>query len=167
MPLPEFRQKYVNKEGHISSEGSAYFVKKAEGLISYLNREHDPSTFAIPKYRTIHVPLGDIDIPSAQEVARECIMDIHRVSPKKKTLKQKRRICYLGSRSKFRDNYEQTQKSQMLRCFGTKAKIPEFPTYDQYLESFGDVDPEAASVSLPHESAGTAGAVWHFGTASR
>ena len=55
----------------------------------------------------------------------------------------------------------------MLRCFGEKAKIPEFPTYDQYLESFGDVDPEVASVSLPPESAGTAGAVWHFGTASR
>ena len=180
MPFSEYKRTYVDSEGHISVAGNRYFVDRAQGLISYLNREHDPSTFAIPRFRTIHVPLGDLDIPTATDVARECLVSVREAANNfkvKKTLKQRRRACYTRVRKDFAETYKKTQRNQMLGCFHKRAPVPEFPTYDQYLSAFGTEDPEVASVALESEgsadgdgtprSAGTARAVWHFGTGNR
>jgi hypothetical protein len=172
MPFSDFRRTFADKSGHISADGSAYFVERSRGLISYLNREYDPSTFAIPQFRTIHVPLGDIDTPTAKDVARECLRAV-RVGPRKhtekQTLKQRRLACYRKTRKHFTEMYDKTQRTQMLKCFHTKAKVPAFPTYGNYTTAFGEEDPELASVGSLRsgESAGTARAVWHFGTANR
>ena len=181
MPFPEYKRTFVNTEGHISAAGNRYFVDHAQGLISYLNREHDPSTFAIPRFSTIHVPLGDLDIPTASDVARECLADVRaarassRNAKVKKTLKQRRRACYTRVRKSFAETYNKTQRNQMLGCFHKRASVPEFPTYAQYLEAFGSEDPEVGSVALGSEGSadgesgtpGTARAVWHFGTGNR
>jgi hypothetical protein len=174
MPFSEYKRTYVDTEGHISAAGNRYFVDHAQGLISYLNREHDPSTFAIPRFRTIHVALGDLDIPTAAEVSRECLADVRRESKGKKTLKQRRRACYTHVRKMFAETYKKTQRNQMLGCFHKRAAVPDFPTYAQYLSAFGAEDPEVGSIALESEgstddegSAGTARAVWHFNTGNR
>jgi superfamily II DNA or RNA helicase len=48
-----------NAEGEfsINAEGVKLYQARAKGLISYLNREKDPSNFAQPKIQTIHVPV--------------------------------------------------------------------------------------------------------------
>jgi len=177
MPFSEYKRTYVNKDGDISAAGNRYFVDRAQGLISYLNREHDPSTFAIPIFRTIHVPLGDLDIPTATDLARTCLVDVRNAANNlkvKKTLKQRRRACYTRVRSDFANTYKKTQRNQMLGCFHKRAAVPEFPTYAQYLSAFGEENPEVASVALESEgsaenegSVGTARAVWHFNTGNR
>lgn len=57
VPLSEFRDLYTNEEGSLTEEGRSYFQTNAKGLISYLNREFDPTTFAQPTFHTISVPL--------------------------------------------------------------------------------------------------------------
>jgi hypothetical protein len=123
------------------------------------------------------VPLGDLDIPTAADLARTCLVDVRvaRGSKVKKTLKQRRRACYTKVRSDFAETYKKTQRNQMLGCFHKRAAVPEFPTYAQYLAAFGAEDPEVGSVALGSAaespgnegSAGTARAVWHFGTGNR
>ena len=66
-PLKEFRDLYSKADGSISEDGRRYFKTHAKGLISYLNREFDPTTFAQPIFHTISVPIQDsvaADIPS-------------------------------------------------------------------------------------------------------
>lgn len=74
--LPEFsrfRQRYANPRGELSAEGKELFQDRAKGLISYLNREFDPTTFAQPKFHTIEVPVGDFKAPSARTLAETCL----------------------------------------------------------------------------------------------
>jgi hypothetical protein len=74
--LPEFarfRQRYANARGELSAEGKGLFQERAKGLISYLNREFDPTTFAQPKFHTIEVPVGDFKAPSAKTLAETCL----------------------------------------------------------------------------------------------
>ncbi len=146
MPFSDFRRMYVQPDGHITPQGSVYFIHRAEGHISYLNREHDPSTFAIPVFQTVHAGLGDVAIPGAKEVARECVHDVRmvRAKGKQQTLKQKRRSCYLKTRKAFADRSATTQKNQMFGCFRTHVKTPEFPTYTQYTDAFSEEYPEMA-----------------------
>jgi hypothetical protein len=53
-----------------------YFQEKAKGLISYLNREYDPSTFAQPIFHDVAVPIGAPVAPSAAELAQSCIAGV-------------------------------------------------------------------------------------------
>ena len=76
MPFPEFRERYTSDEGEISAAGVDYFQEKAKGLISYLNREYDPSTFAQPIFHDVAVPIGAPVAPSAAELARTCTTDV-------------------------------------------------------------------------------------------
>jgi hypothetical protein len=59
--LKEFREKYTDEEGKISEKGRSYYKKTAKGLVSYLNREFDPTTFAQPKFHTISVKMTESD----------------------------------------------------------------------------------------------------------
>ena len=58
-PLDEFREKFTNSEGSISDEGREYYKQRAKGIVSYLNREFDPTTFAQPKFNTVSVRISN------------------------------------------------------------------------------------------------------------
>jgi hypothetical protein len=73
MPFTMFRNKFTNTEGEINSIGRSYFQERAKGLISYLNREYDPTTFAQPEFHTIHTPAGEIVPPTAEQIVDTCI----------------------------------------------------------------------------------------------
>lgn len=70
-----FREKYSDKKGDISATGAAYFQDHAKGLISYLNREFDPTTFSQPEFHTIRVPITDPVLPTASELVAKCMVD--------------------------------------------------------------------------------------------
>jgi hypothetical protein len=135
MDLDRFRRGFVDVAGHISGEGGAYFMSRARGLISYLNRERDPTTFAIPTIRTITVGLGDMTIPDVRAVARRCLPVIEAAGAR--TRKKARRGCYLAVRSEFTQKYKGTQRNQLAECFGAKAAKPDFPNYAEFI---GEVD---------------------------
>ena len=137
MALGEFRRRFVDTEGHVTAEGARYFMLRAAGLISYLNRERDPTTFAIPTIRTITVGLGDMDIPDVREVARRCLPVIEAAG---KTRKKARRACYLGAKAEFTQIYKKTQRHQLAECFGAKAAKPDFPNYVRREDVFPFVD---------------------------
>ena len=134
MALGEFRRRFVDTEGHVTAEGARYFMLRAAGLISYLNRERDPTTFAIPTIRTITVGLGDMDIPDVREVARRCLPVVEAAG---KTRKKARRACYLGAKAEFTQTYKKTQRHQLAECFGAKTAKPDFPNYAEFV---GTVD---------------------------
>lgn len=73
MNFNEFRRRFTNAGGEINSDGRDYFQDKAKGLISYLNREYDPTTFAQPEFHTITVPAGDLPAPAAGALADKCL----------------------------------------------------------------------------------------------
>jgi hypothetical protein len=73
MPFPEFRTNYTNEGGVISPEGISYFQERAKGLISYLNREYDPSTFSQPVIRTVPVPIHDTFMNPIVSLVEKCI----------------------------------------------------------------------------------------------
>lgn len=75
MNINDFRTKFTDDEGKISQEGREYFQDRVKGLISYLNREFDPTTFAQPHFHTINVPVGAIDIPTIDNVVRNTLSD--------------------------------------------------------------------------------------------
>ena len=140
MPFNDFRKEFADDEGFISDAGQAYFFEKAKGLISYLNREFDPTTFAQPVFHKILVPLEGKAIPTAEEIAQTCNVKISEqndegLSPKSKrkhkknmTRKQKARkqeikSCYLQTRK----DHEQKHKGQihsLEKCFGKESKFP-------------------------------------------
>ena len=65
--LGEFRTRYTDDNGTISDEGKDYYKERADGIVSYLNREFDPTTFTQPKFHTVAVPIqltAGADIPS-------------------------------------------------------------------------------------------------------
>jgi hypothetical protein len=128
-----FRRLFTDREGHVSDTGAHHFMSRARGLISYLNREQDPTTFAIPTIKTIRVPLGDIDAPDVKSVVRTCLPAIRGAN--RRTRKRARRSCYTSQRSIFSKKYASTQKSQMLACFGKKIETPVFPTYESYVSA--------------------------------
>ena len=158
MALEHFRRRFVDEGGHVSADGAQYFMSQAQGLISYLNRERDPTTFAIPTIRTITVGLGDIDIPDVRAVARRCLPVIEAAGGK--TQKKARRSCYLGARSEFTRKYKLTQRSQMAECFGAKAAKPDFPNYAEFVGEVGGLGEMGSEGSEgSEESSGTGDAV--------
>ena len=134
MDLDRFRRGFVDDAGHVTAEGASYFMSHARGLISYLNRERDPTTFAIPTIRTITVELGDMNIPDVRAVARRCLPVITAAG---RTRKKARRSCYLAVKSEFTEKYKKTQRNQLAECFGAKAAKPDFPNYAEFV---GEVD---------------------------
>ena len=72
MPFEEYRAAYADEAGHISLAGRAYFQERCKGLISYLNREFDPTTFAQPRFHTVSVPVGSVSTPTVAELVESC-----------------------------------------------------------------------------------------------
>jgi hypothetical protein len=71
-----FRQQFA-EEGSISEEGKDYFREKSKGLISYLNREFDPTAFSQPIFETIMVdPWASLLTPSPEALVESCLQDM-------------------------------------------------------------------------------------------
>jgi Type III restriction enzyme, res subunit len=81
MPFDEFRKKYTDEHGFISAEGRLYFQEKAKGLISYLNRELDPTTFAQPVFHTVRVPIGEAVLPTLEALVDRCMSNVEANAP--------------------------------------------------------------------------------------
>lgn len=65
LDLDNFRKDYTDSEGLISEAGKSLYVEKTKGLVSYLNREFDPTTFTQPQFYAIDIVLqSNSDIPS-------------------------------------------------------------------------------------------------------
>jgi hypothetical protein len=77
MEFNEFRSKYTDSKGAISEEGTTYFQERAKGLISYLNREFDPTTFSQPEFHSIRVPIADPILPTSAELVSKCLVEPH------------------------------------------------------------------------------------------
>jgi hypothetical protein len=76
MPLESFREKFTDDAGIVNIAGKDYFKEKSKGLISYLNREFDPTTFAQPRFHNIMVPIGEARVPSVSELVTACTADL-------------------------------------------------------------------------------------------
>jgi superfamily II DNA or RNA helicase len=70
--IDDFRQSYTDNEGTITMSGRDFFQAKAKGLISYLNREYDPTTFTQPRFHNIIVPIGEAKLPTMEELLNNC-----------------------------------------------------------------------------------------------
>ena len=73
LPVVDFRRDYTEADGTITEEGVELFQDKAKGLISYLNREHDASTFAQPVFETVTVPVSETPEETAVSIAEQLI----------------------------------------------------------------------------------------------
>ena len=69
----EFRKTYTSADGKLTPEGETYFQQRAKGLISYLNREYDPSTFAQPQFHSIPIPASGAVLASDAELVARCV----------------------------------------------------------------------------------------------
>lgn len=68
-----FRAKYTKEDGTITTEGEAFFQTHAKGLISYLNREFDPSAFAQPDFQRVKVAASGAELASDREIVQDCM----------------------------------------------------------------------------------------------
>ncbi len=71
----EFRAKYTKADGTITQEGEAFFQSHAKGLISYLNREFDPSAFAQPEFKRVKIVASGADLVSDRAILEECMAE--------------------------------------------------------------------------------------------
>jgi hypothetical protein len=76
MNFEQFRRTYTTDAGDITDGGAAYFQDRAKGLISYLNREYDPTTFAQPHFTEIIVPVGGKIPPTLEDLVARCTADL-------------------------------------------------------------------------------------------
>jgi hypothetical protein len=76
MDFETYREKYSDEKGAIDEAGKTYFQERAKGLISYLNREYDPTTFAQPKFHQIIVSAGEAAAPNMDELINKCTADL-------------------------------------------------------------------------------------------
>ncbi len=75
MRLPtSFRSLYFDdKEHKIRAEGIRLYQERAKGLVSYLTRERDPTTFAQPRYKTVDVAVKERPEDTVEEIAEELL----------------------------------------------------------------------------------------------
>lgn len=141
MPFEEFRTHFTNQDGAISPQGQAYYLERAKGLVSYLNREYDPTTFAQPNFHKITIQLKGTPTPTAEEIIQHCGIqrsadsDVGNLSPKEqrrrkknKTLRKKAKTqdlksCYQQTRKEYEDK-QSGQLQSIEQCFGNTAKFP-------------------------------------------
>lgn len=76
MDFEEYRRTYTSDAGEITADGKTYFQDRVKGLISYLNREYDPTTFAQPIFETVPVPAGGITPPTLEDLVARCTADL-------------------------------------------------------------------------------------------
>jgi hypothetical protein len=68
-----FRERFTSSDGAITEAGATYFQERAKGLISYLNREQDPTTFAQPTFHTVSVAAGAAPVPDIDDLVARCL----------------------------------------------------------------------------------------------
>lgn len=76
MDFEKYRREYTTDAGDIKAEGASYFQSRVKGLISYLNREFDPTTFAQPQFEKIAVPAGGVVTPALEDLVARCTADL-------------------------------------------------------------------------------------------
>lgn len=81
MDFEAFRRAHTSDNGGIKPEGAAYFQDRAKGLISYLNREYDPTTFAQPQFEKIVVPAGGVVTPTLEDLVARCTAGLAMEAP--------------------------------------------------------------------------------------
>ena len=81
MDFEEYRKKYTTDAGEITADGRDYFQERVKGLISYLNREYDPTTFAQPVFEDVLVPVGGTVYPGVEELVTRCLADSDAPTP--------------------------------------------------------------------------------------
>jgi hypothetical protein len=67
-----FREKFTNEKGDITMGGIRMFQERSKGLISYLNREFDPSAFAQPNFINVTVRATGSLHKSDEELIEAC-----------------------------------------------------------------------------------------------
>ena len=73
--VDEFRAEYTRADGTITKEGEAFFQSHSKGLISYLNREFDPTAFAQPEFHRVRIPASGADLLTDKEIVSECLAE--------------------------------------------------------------------------------------------
>jgi hypothetical protein len=71
--VEKFRATYTQEDGTITAEGEAFFQSHVKGLISYLNREFDPTAFAPPKFHHVKIAASGADLKSDNEIINICL----------------------------------------------------------------------------------------------
>lgn len=148
-----FRSLYFD-EGRIKPEGVRLFQERAKGLISYLTRERDPTTFAQPRYETIDVILKERPEVTAEEVAEEILDEEPRAyedvptceSVKKgmsKEVREELKAC-----RKRRDDATRTNRALITKAkktFSRKRKAVLTQPSSQYEELTHCLDPTSTA----------------------
>jgi hypothetical protein len=75
--VDDFRKEFTNENGKITEEGIEFFQEKTKGLISYLNREFDPTAFAQPVFRTFLIPAYGSLLYTDEEIINNCLDEEH------------------------------------------------------------------------------------------
>ena len=70
--LDTFRERFTAADGTFTEAGAAEFQERVKGLISYLNREYDPTTFAQPVFHTVRVPVGEHPSVDMDDLVKRC-----------------------------------------------------------------------------------------------
>lgn len=71
-PLESFRAEFTQADGSFTDAGAAEFQERVKGLISYLNREYDPTTFAQPVFHTVRTPIGAHPSIALADLVADC-----------------------------------------------------------------------------------------------
>jgi hypothetical protein len=136
MPFQQFRESFTTQDGTILPEGKEYFQTKTQGLISYLNREYDPTTFAQPVFHKIAVPIADVSDPhSAEDVANHCRPqtmeqtedieeELEAIDQSEQTEKEKKKAKTQLKRLVTQRNkrIEKENKAEVRACYNTTKK---------------------------------------------
>ena len=155
MNFDVFRKKYTDAAGIIQEDGKDYFQERVKGLISYLNREYDPTTFAQPVFRTVNVGIGGADPITATDVAEHCIGSTV-------TLKD----CYKREKKIYESAANFMQLAELEACFstGTNGKRgtrrrPRFPKLAEVSSAAAATAAAAAEANKSSRSFTSASAV--------
>lgn len=146
MNFDAFRKKYTDSNGNINNDGKDYFQERVKGLISYLNREYDPTTFAQPVFHTINIGIGGEDDITAMNIASKC------------TYATNLKDCYKKSKELFMGADVALQSDELGACFSeSRSKTrrrKRFPKYKDVVTAA-----RAAPVSSAEVSNGSLSAV--------
>jgi len=162
MAFDSFRRSFTADDGGISVAGISYYNARARGLVSYLNRGSDPTTFAQPVHHMVTVPLSERVAPRLRDLVATCTSDeavelalipdckglqgsekrdCTRRAKEAKALNKKvlggvtRRAgkCYTATKSIYVKDALRSQMGALSACFGQKPKALDFPSRKDFL----------------------------------
>lgn len=155
MEFNEFRERFTNATGEINADGRTYFQERAKGLISYLNREYDPTTFAQPEFHTIPVPVTDLVAPTPDGLADVCLAGMEPISrgtrdrkaaaAARRTRKAQLKECYTKQKKEYKKAVANLQMSAITACAsGQKGtgSATKFPRLGDFYKAAEEVERE-------------------------